>query len=337
MSKKKLGICIRDKDYEERFVRCMMNHYKEQYEIHVLSTLLEIIQFQERIFEAIITGDEEAASMVSLAKKGQDVLILKEKEEIEEVQEHLAYAEKYQEVYKIVEELRKLTENHTKEAGELTKTYELVGISSFSSERLQLPFAAVSASVYGENHSVLLVDLQPFSGIESEESSEGDLLGMEDLMSVAATGIFTKSRILGAIAHEQKWDYVRPVKNSECLVEANEDIYLKMIDMLANEQGYDVIILNFGAVFSGMFDLMDRCHTFYYLEEKGKSSPWREQIFSCEMKRRGKDRFFEKIVRMELLPPPGKELEWKHISQQWLWGTVGNQLREYIWAENYSG
>lgn len=337
MNKKKLGICICDKAYEERFVRCMMNHYKEQYEIHILSSLLEIVEFQERIFDAIIVGDEEEKNMMSLAKKGQDGLILREEEGTEESQEHLVYVEKYQEVYKIVEELRKLTENHSKEVGMQTKNYELVGISSFCCERLQLPFASVTASVYGEKHSVLLIDLQPFSAMDNDDASEGERLGMEDLMSVATTGIYTKSRILGAIGHEQKWDYIHPVKNTECLVEANEDIYIKMIDMLAEEQGYDVIILNFGAVFSGMFDLMDRCQTFYCLEEKGNLSPWREFVFCQEMKRRGKERFLQKIIRMELVSSPGKEQTWKHISQQWLWGTVGNQLRDYIWAENYSG
>jgi len=333
MHKKRLGICIQDKEYEERFVRCLMNHYREQYEIHVLSSLFEMLQFQELLFEVIITGDEEVENSESLARKGQNVLILREKEMEKERQEHLAYVEKYQEVYKIVEELKMLTEDVHEQKKCDNKGYKMIGISSLNCESLQLPFAALCASVYGENQPVLFVDLQPFSGMESEEVPEEEIFGMEDVLSIASTGIVTPNRILGAIRHETKWDYIRPVKNTECLVEANEDIYQKMIEMMVQEQGYQVIIVNFGATFTGMFEFMGRCQQFYLLREKGKYSLSREQAFFCEMKRRGKDTFLERIVHMELPVTSGKELDWRGISKQWLWGTVGNQLREYIWVE----
>ena len=335
MYKKKLGICIQDKEYENRFIRCLINHYKEQYEIHVLSSLFEAVEFQDHMFEAVITGDEELENSMSLAKKGQKTLVLLEKEAIEEKEEFLVYAQKYQEVYKIVEELKMLTEEVHEQRKVAEKEYRIIGISSLGCESLQLPFAAVCASVYGEQQTVLLMDLQPFSGLEGEEEAE-ELFRMEDVMSIASTGIVTPNRILGAICHEQKWDYIRPVRNTECLVEANEDIYQKMIEMIAQEQGYQVIIVNFGATFTGMFELMGRCQTFYCLREIGKHFEERERTFFSELKRRGKDALLQRMNYLELPVVSGKVLDWRSISKQWLWGTVGNQLREYIWVEKQS-
>lgn len=338
MNKTKLAICMSDCKYQERFVRCLMNHYKEQYEIYVYE---EIESLEDAIDMVVITEGLEADVLKNIVKHYKKVLVLQEDLAEEKVSEDLLYVNKYQEVYRIIDHLEKnIDPNVTKAATGtfLNGAYEMIGVISFSNELLQLPFSATTAMVCGEKEKVLLMDLQPFSGLaEIENLEESESLGMEDLMSIATTGIYTPSRLLGAIGQEQKWDYVQPVKNTECLVEANADIYTQMMNLLVKELGYKKIVVNFGVVFFGMFELMSRCDQMFCVTHKGEGRSWREQVFLDEIKRRGKEDLWKRVSKIEVPPANNNDKEWRVQAQAWLWTAVGDALRERLWVESHVG
>ena len=56
MEKSKIAICIGDKKYQDRFVKCIMNHYANRYELHIFTDLEELSSSDER-YSLMITGD----------------------------------------------------------------------------------------------------------------------------------------------------------------------------------------------------------------------------------------------------------------------------------------
>lgn len=336
MDKTKLAICIEDEEYEARFVKCVMNHYKQSYEIHVVNSIREIAEGHRGRFNVVITGDGKGLDLFSLEEC--ILFVLQEDVIVEDSSsgENIFYTEKFQEVYKIMEELEKsVNQRFFQRIGRVgSKDIQMIGVFSLGKEEMQIPFTALLAEILGEKSSVLVIDMQPYSGFQIELEVEEDALGMEDVMTVATTEIYTNRRLAASIGHEQKWDFIYPAKNAECLGEANRVLYKKMIHILQKEREYEQVILNFGAVFSGMTELMDDCQHFYFLTEKKEERNWREKAFFDEMRGRGKESFLQKIIWMDIPVHFTKERSWRQLTRSWLWSELGDKLREMNWMEN---
>lgn len=329
--KSKLAIYMVDKKYQERFVKCLMNHYKDRYEIHVFETQEEMMSLENGDYKAFLTEGMTESQLEVLKKDKASLFMFVEEGSEADANEQFAYVNKYQEVYKIVEQI----DTQTKYGGmEKQENYELIGVSSFSREVFQLPFAAMSAMICAEREPVLLFDLQSHSGLGETTLEKEEYLGMEDIMTVVNTGEFAKSRLLGAIGHEQKWDYIYPVKNMEYLAEANADVYVEMIDLLVKEQGYKKIIINFGTIFPGYMELMNRCKQIYCLTQKGEPCNWRERDFYRELKCRKKESLWNRFSKVELLSGSFLESDWKRLAQHWMWTGIGDRMREEFWMEH---
>lgn len=334
MNKTKLAICIEDEEYKTRFVKCIMKHYKDSYEIHVMHCLKELEEEQKNKFDVIITGDGKDICQDIL--QNYAVLILKEHVSEKEVslKEKIIYVEKYQEVYKIMQELEKVvTQNSFQKTSVIgEKETQIIGVFSLEKESMQMPFTALLAEILGETNSVLVIDIQPYSGFALEIDVESDALGMEDMMSIAATESYTNNRLSASIGCEPKWDFIYPVKNMECLTEANGELYQKMICILQKERSYSHIIINFGAAFSGMTEFMEYCQLFYFLTERKEVWSWREKTFFAELQQRGKDDFLRRLIQMEIPAGFGKDTSWRQLSKNWLWGELGDTLRKMHWS-----
>ena len=333
MTKTKLAVCIGDEIYQTRFVKCLMNHYQAQFEVYSYKNIAEIPDFDTQKEEVIIIGECERESIEELLKQKRKLLYLKEEREEEFDQEHIVFTDKYQEVYRIVDCLEKMTGTLLQRAGKnrnFTDGPQKICVFSLSREYLQLAFAVALCDIYGERKSVLLLDLQPFSGLESAGwgDKNSEILGMEDMMAVSATGVYTKGRLLSGIGRGTNFEYVHGIKNPECLAEGTAEIYNNMIDMLAKELGYDIVVINFGSVFSGMLEFMDTCDKGYLLVSKGNEAKWREDILREGFKKRGKEDFFCRVTRFEIPAVYSADIEWQQLAEKWKWGEVGNALRE---------
>lgn len=346
MDKTKIAICIGDAEYETRFVKCVMNHYKDSYEIHVFRDILSIKQKKEeeggqrKKFHIVVTDEKETDSFCNLEETVY--LVLQEyaagQKEIQlekNVQEHVFYTEKYQEVYKIMEVLEQIIAQNSAHKmcyAEDTNT-QLIGVFSMEKESMQMPFTALLAEVLGDRNRVLVFDLQPFSGFSTEINVEENALGMEDLMAVAMTEVYTGNRLAASIGHEQKWDYVFPVRNVQCLAEVDVEVYRKMVRILQKERGYQYVILNFGATFSGMLELMEDCRFVYFLTEGKEEYSWREASFFQELRQYKKEEVLHRLIRTEVPVQILKEKTWRNLAKVWLWGELGDHIRELNWVE----
>ena len=335
MNKIKLAICMKDQEYQSRFVNCFMNHYMNLYELHVFTQLEQLQKTTPLEYAVIITGDYTTDEMTNFVERGEILLCLSEygNEGSCAVVENFICMEKYQEVYKIAEKIERLVADKTPNRYENSeKEYEMTGVYSLSEEGFQIPFAALLAKLYGEHQKVLLVDLQNYSGLgEYEEHS----LGLEDLLSVVTTGNHSRGRLLECIRHEVNWDYVHPVQNNQCLAEGNGQLYEELIQLLTKELGYQRIILNLGTAFLGQLDLMERCRCIYMLSRKDIS--WREEAFSRELVRMDREELLQKMEHIEIPQTVIRGLGWRAVAEKWSLGTLTDTLQGRILKEVSNG
>lgn len=328
-----VALCIEEKEYKERFENCWMHHYKHQYDVYLFSDIQELANTDTKEYEVIVTDHVTKSGLNELRKRGRKIIVLWEKQsdisDIKEIEE-VVFVAKYQELYKIEEAVKHqiiIDESSNKEK---ENNYKVVGVFSLDCERMQMPFAALAACEYGEKSDTLLINLQAYSGFESEVEIS-DVLRMEDLMTMSATGTFSRERVYGAIGHEQNWDYVYPPRNAEFLSEGDGNLYQKIVELMAKEFGYQTIIINFGAIFSGISELFEYCDEFYLLASKDGSS-WRERAFRKDLERKEKVLLIQRIKRIEITTLLRQEnQDWRRLMQKWRWSEMGDKLRKFIW------
>lgn len=340
MDKVKLAICMKDLEYQARFVNCLMNHYKHLYEVHVFTNLEELKMTKPLEHSVIITGEYSTEELANFVERGEKLLFLAEEILGDEnsVSEDVTYAGKYQEVYKITEIIQRLTADSTTSQIQSTKESgcKWTGIYSLSKEKYQISFGGLLAEIYGEEEQVLLLDLQAHSGL-MEQEAEVPHMGLEDLLSVATTGNYSKGRILECIGHESNWDYVYPVKNTECLVEGHWELYQTLMKILEKELKYQRIIINFGTVFPGQLEMMEHCDSLYLLCGKEMGDNWREDAFRNELHRGDRDQLIQKIKQIGLPIIPITGGTWRTLLEKWRWSSLGESMRQMIDEERKHG
>lgn len=327
MNKIKLAICMKDLEYQGRFVNCFMNHYKHLYELHVFTQVEQLKEAVACTYAVVITGEYTTEERMDFVEKGEKLLILTEDyvEQTDALETNTVYTEKYQEVYKIAEIIDCLTADKVSvNRGITEKKYEKIGIYSLTQAEYQIPFAALLGKIYGEQQKVLVVNLQAYSGLNKKDEVS---MGLEDLMSVVMTGNYSRSRILECIRHEPNWDYIYAVQNNQCLAEGTKELYDELIELLAKEMGYQKIIINFGSVFIGQLDMMEECRSLFLLVKKGEDKRWREGDFYKELNRQEREGLIHKIKKFEIPEIPIRESDWEVLVEKWSWGTLGELLR----------
>lgn len=330
---------MKDLEYQTRFVSCFMNHYNHQYELHVFTSPSQMQEANRMEYAAIITGEYSTEEMAFFVESGEIILNLEENlEKDTALSEKYVYTEKYQEVYKIVELIECLLADKMPAKGnkKINAGYEMIGIYSLSQEVYQAPFAALLGKIYGERKKVIILDLQSYSGL-SEMEEDVVSMGLEDLLSVVQTGNYSKSRVLECIRHEVNWDYICSVQNNQCLAEGSKELYEVMMEILIQELGYEVIIINFGTLFLGQLDMMEMCDSTYLLYGKTGEGTWREKVFERELLRQGKENLMHTIQKIEISQNVSRETTWRALAEKWVWGQLGEVIRQGRKRENAYG
>lgn len=311
MGKIKLAICIGDEIYQERFVKCLMNRYKEQYELHVFGRLQEMEQ--EADFDGYILGDIRAEEMMLSEEQRQKALLLDEEN-------------KYQEVYKLIEQLEKIIGDKVDLLkGAYHGIPRVIGVYSLTIPYIQLPFSATLADICAEKDKTVVLDLQANSGLENIRNETSQELGLEDVITMSHIGNYSKSRLSSAIGHYHAWDYIYPVKNASCLSELTKDVVKQVLTLLEEEAGYQTILMNIGD--SGR-ELLELCDEIYLLYPKGEAGIWRERSYVEEMQKRGKDDVLHRIQRIEISSVFHTDERWDQIAEQWKWSVMGDVIRK---------
>ena len=198
MRRTRLGLCIGDREYGDRFTSCLMNHYRDQLELHMFSQK-EALQENWKTLDAIVLSDDLAGENRIECEIPQIYLFDGNENVDKEVEKGVVFVDKYQEVNKIVDEILKQIGEEIKNAsGGVKQKLQVLAVYSLAENEMQLPFAVTLSSILSENEKVLLLDLQENSGL-SQLMGEFYSSGMEELLVMAESGKYSKSRMVSCI------------------------------------------------------------------------------------------------------------------------------------------
>ena len=160
MRRTRLGLCIGDREYGDRFTSCLMNHYRDQLELHMFSQK-EALQENWKTLDAIVLSDDLAGENRIECEIPQIYLFDGNENVDKEVEKGVVFVDKYQEVNKIVDEILKQIGEEIKNAsGGVKQKLQVLAVYSLAENEMQLPFAVTLSSILSENEKVLLLDLQ---------------------------------------------------------------------------------------------------------------------------------------------------------------------------------
>lgn len=339
MQKKRVGVCIEDAEYESRFTNCLMNHYRNQLELHIYTGLDQLLAMDSTNMDAIIMSDcikaQETMDEIVNQLKVPIIYLLDFEEEkacFDEKEGTVIILEKYQEVNYIIDEILKNIGNEirdVKECGRIRVKTRVAAVYSLSENEFQLPFTVTLGSILNEKERVLVVDLQENSGLTQLTSRE-DAPGLEELMIMAESGKYSYGRMASCIGHMDGIDYIYPMVNSESLCELNASICLKLIQLLCQELDYDVILINLGARFLGFYEVLNKCQDIYLMQKKGGLYQWRELEFLSELSARGYKQIIDKIIRIDIPVMTNPITSCERLIEQWRWNEFGDLIRNVI-------
>lgn len=348
MRKIKLAILIGDREYEKRFVHCLMNYYREQFEISLFSGMDQWLEHQGEDYDLLVFAD--AGNMQEfcgvLRERGQPVLYLMDPDREtdtsfqqspdescgQEEGRELWFVDKYQDVNEIVSEILKHIGDEITEVqkhGTLPVKTRLAAVYALTENEYQLPFAITLASILGEQDRVLVIDLQENSGLGQLAPKEYEM-GLEEILVMADSDTFSKSGIHSCIGQLEKMEYIYPAQNTECLSEADAAVYLKMIQMIIQEMEYGAVILNLGSRFQGFFEVLGQCQDIYLIVRKGGLCQWREYEFMEELQKKGYHQLESCIHRTELPFMSSAAVSCERLIEQWKWNEFGDLIRRSI-------
>lgn len=338
MGKKELAICIGDEEYQNRFTNCLINHFKNQFRISVFTSMEELEQTKKLSYDIILIGDYAWEWAQTFGEDGCKVVFLGEEElGITKESPNVFVTDKYQPVYKIVDSISQITGVEQKALSEKNRKKTIKwGVYALSNTQLQMPFAITIAAIQREKGNVLLLDLQENSGL-TVFAEENNTTGLEELLALAETGVYTKGRVVSAIGHLEYCDYVYPAKNSQCLTEADASLYEKMFQILEEEMDYDVIVINFGSRFQGFYEILDKCEGICFLKKEGVLEQVRQQEFMEEMKNMGYEHSVTRFMEVSLSDRGYAHLDCSQLIRLWQWGEIGDLLRKKVGMELYGG
>lgn len=257
------------------------------------------------------------------------------KERVPELMQELPVIEKYQSASGIVREIFSFYQEYGERSRNLVSVRrEMIGVYSPEHSIWQTPFALTLAQVLGQREQVLYVNFKECAGFSEwfQEEYQRDLL---DVMYLSLTSeVHFADCVRSAVYHMEGFDYIPPAEDGGCLGEISKQDYMKFTGLLAEKSGYDMVILDFGVMLPGFFELLGECSKIYIPAEQGALQEGICRQFQRMASRQGNLELKEKISYLSL--PRMSECfcqgeQWMH---QWMWGELGDFTRRLVGVQS---
>ena len=241
----------------------------------------------------------------------------------------LLSVEKYQSAAQI---LREVFFNYQNWGGrvhmETAVNKEMIGIYSPGHSIWQTPFALTFAHALALKEKVLYVNFKECAGFSVwfQEEYERDLL---DVMYLCLNNeVNITDCINSALYTLEGIDYIPPAGDGGCLGEVSAEDYVKFVQLLERNSGYDVILFDFGMMIPGFYQLLDLCSQVYITTEHNELYEAPLHQFQQMTERQTEVKLKQKFIYLTL---PTVNLEIAAPTdrlQQWLWSSLGDFSRE---------
>ncbi len=240
----------------------------------------------------------------------------------------LPAVDKYQPASRILREIFSVYRQWEDETlNEMGGEREVIGIYSPCHSIWQTPFALTFAQELAQEEKVLYINLQECAGFSGwfGVDYEKDLL---DVMYLCLNdGGKIAHCVSSALYTMEGIDYIPPAKDGGCLGEISAEDYLKFIKLLAEHSGYRIILLDFGMMIPGFFQLLEVCSKVYIVAESGELYNAPLQQFQQMAERQENNNLQQRLIYLSLPSAETGHCPGEGKLKQWLWGAIGDFSR----------
>ena len=320
MEVKVLAICDEEKQYALKLMEAFCEKKNLGFQIHAFSGVEELEQFAARTPMEIllITGR-------LMSKKFHDfnigrIILLSDGEVYEEFSDYESIY-KYQSAEHILKEILCYYAEYAKPVTGMfhgKKEFEVHGVYSPIGRCGKSVLARALAGNFGKRKKTLLLDLQSYSAF-LEQLGDEELWDLADMIYFLRQGKKTFLYKLGSIVRSRDtYDYILPMKTPGDLRSVTLSEWTELLEKLATDSDYQVIVLDFGNEVCGLFGLLGQCTKVYVPMLLDKDSKRKMRNFEMILKNENFERVFDSMEKL-VLPE----------------GIIGTNLKAYMeeWVE----
>ncbi len=205
---------------------------------------------------------------------------------------------------------------------------QIIGVASCVARCQKTGFAITLGQILAESARVLYLNLEDCSGLSAltgtvYKSSLSDLIYAQRQGSITEGILGSATYKLGAL------DYIAPVSCGEDLEEIRAGELSELIERLAMEEHYEVMILDIGNLGRNIFPLLELCEIIYSPVKddpvsEAKIAEWKEQLSGF-----GGEDLLGRVRLLHLPPVQGEECVEDHFNSL-LYGEMGKMVRDLL-------
>lgn len=318
MDVKIFAICDTEKRYAVKLMEAFGEKKNLGFQIHAFSKVEELKQFatQTQIEVLLISGKimSEAISRLNIGK----IILLSDGEIYEEFSDYERIY-KYQSAEHIMKEVLCYYAEYARPVTGIycrKQEFEVYGVYSPVGRCGKSALAESLAESFGKKKKTLLLDLQSFSALK-EQLSDEELWDLADIIYFLRQGKKTFLYKLGSIVQSKKtFDYILPMKTPADLRSVTLAEWTELLEKLASDSDYRVVIIDFGNEVCGLFQLLSQCTKVYTPILPDTVSKGKVENFEWNLREEHFEKVIETIQKV-CLPGGFDRMNAKTFMEEW--------------------
>ena len=230
------------------------------------------------------------------------VIVLMDDEELQYEMSH-PWIYKYQSVDSIINELLEIIAEDKEGFGVASicgkKAAEIIGVYSPVSRSGKTSFALTMAQLLSNNHGVLYINMEEFSGLGHllQREQKGDLADLLYYFKQSPRMLSVKLQAIVGKFHG--FDFISPISYCDDLRNIKSRDWNELIDAVSRED-YDYIILDLSNMISDIFAILGQCDYVYMPVCNDKISMSKLDEYETYLFQTGREEIIEKTNKIKL-------------------------------------
>lgn len=204
----------------------------------------------------------------------------------------------------------------------------IIGVYSPVSRCLKTSLALIIGQLLSKDRRVLFINLEEYSGLSYLTGTEykSDL---SDVLYYCKQNTYNWMKLSACIYNWGGLDYIAPVRYPEDLLQIPPDELAVLLQRIARESGYEVIVVDFGQLGKYSLEPLCCCQVVYMPVKDDCISAAKLEAFEKHLELAGKTGLKERIERVKL-PYYSSFGRKENYMEQLLWGELGDYVRQLL-------
>lgn len=311
MDVKILAICDTEKRYAQKLMEAFCENKTLGFQIHAFSKTEELECFakQNQLELLLISGRNmnESIGRLNIGK----IILLSDGEVCESFSDYETIY-KYQSAEHILKEVLCYCAEYDSPVTTLCygqKTFEVYGVYSPIGRCGKSTLAKILAEHFGKTKKVLLLDLQSFCAREEQlrAQEQWDLADIIYFLRQGKKAFLYK--LSSIVKNERLFDYILPMKTPADLRSVTLSEWTELLEKLALDSDYQVVVIDFGYDVCELFRLFIQCTGIYMPVLSDEDSIRRIENFEWVLRSENFEEIMEDIHKLYI----PANLDWRSV------------------------